>query len=133
MEVRFLTEKDYDKLCEWWKWWRWTAPTRSSLPNNGIDGIMVSKNGVDICAGFIYRTNSTVCLIEWIVSNPEYKAEGRQFAIEHCINVLCEIGKQEGFSLAFTTLKHQKLINTYSVCGFIKGSEGCTEMIKKLI
>ena len=45
MEVRFLTSDDYDTLSSWWKDWRWTAPPRDMLPEDGLSGVMVHKDG----------------------------------------------------------------------------------------
>ena len=55
MEVRALKNEDYAiTLIKWWKAWRWTPPLKDMLPENGTGGIMVSSNGVDVCAGFLY-------------------------------------------------------------------------------
>ena len=73
LDFRLLNEEDYEIICEWWRWWRWTPVERELLPNNGTGGFMVHSNNVDICAGFLYTTNSNLCHIEWIVSNYEIK------------------------------------------------------------
>lgn len=131
MEFRLLEDSDYDKLCQWWKWWRFSAPPKDTLPHEGKGGIMVSRDGVDVCAGFIYFTNSPICWIEFIVSNPEVK-ENRKEAITFLISELCVLAKRAGVKIAYTSLKSQSLINNYSECEFIIGSSNCTEMIKVL-
>lgn len=131
MEFRLLEDLDYDTLCKWWKWWRFSAPPKDSLPHNGKGGIMVSRDSVDVCAGFIYFTNSNMCWIEFIVSNPEVK-ENRKEAITFLINELSELAKRAGVKVAYTSLKSQSLINNFSECEFITGSSNCTEMIKVL-
>ena len=73
MNTRLLKDEDWDTLCEWWKAWPgWESPPKSLLPDNGKGGLMVEKDGIPIIAGFIYLTNSDACLLEWIVSDPEY-------------------------------------------------------------
>jgi hypothetical protein len=52
-ELRMLTDNDYDMLRSWWKWFRFPAP-KDYLPEDGRGGILVSKNGVPICAGFFF-------------------------------------------------------------------------------
>lgn len=59
--ARVLKEEDYTELISWWKFWRFPAPAQEMLPNNGTCGIMLSKEGINICAGFIYYTNSKMC------------------------------------------------------------------------
>lgn len=93
---------------------------------------MVSSNGADVCAGFVYMTNSKVAWIEFIVSNFHYREKDRKEAIEFLINSLLEVCKQKGLLYAFSTLKSPSLIGMYENCGFQKGSTNTTEMIKIL-
>ena len=132
MEVRYLVEDDYHKLCDWWRDWRWPVVSRDFLPENGTGGLMVSSNGVDVCAGFVYMTNSKVAWIEFIVSNFHYREKDRKEAIEFLIFSLLEVCKQKGLLYAFSTLKSPSLIGMYENCGFQKGSTNTTEMIKIL-
>lgn len=131
--LRWLEEKDYETLCKWWKDWRWTPPARELLPDNGKCGVMVSKDGVEICAGFIYLTNSKFAIVEYVVSNFEVKdKEVRQGAIKLVIDGLSEIGKQEGYKLAFTSLKNPSLQKLYVDRGYQVGSNNTVELIKAL-
>jgi hypothetical protein len=133
MEVRFLNEGDYDVLSSWWKDWRWTPPPRDFLPQDGTGGMMVSKDGIDVCAGFIYFTNSKTAIVEFIVSNFQYKNKDRKEAIEFLISTLTEVAKEtNGCKYIYTSLKNESLINSFSACGYHKGSTGCIEMIKIL-
>ena len=131
MEVRNLIHSDYDEiLVKWWKDWRWTPPPKDMLPQDGRGGLMITKEGIDICAGFIYFTNSSTAWVEFIVSNFQYKDKDRKDAILLLINALSEVAKENGCKYVYTSLKNQSLINYYAECGFEKGSENCTEMIK---
>jgi hypothetical protein len=131
MEVRFLIEEDYDKLSKWWKDWRWTAPPKDMLPQDGLGGLMVSSNGRDVCAGFVYFTNSKTAWIEFIVSDFNYRESNRKEAIEFLINSLIDITKDvNNCKYIYTSLKSQSLIERYKSCGFVEGSTHCTEMIK---
>jgi len=131
MEVRFLDDHDYDVLAQWWKDWRWSAPPKDMLPQDGRGGLMVSKDGEDICAGFVYFTNSKTAWIEYIVSNFQYRQDDRKEAIELLINSLVEVAAEtNGTKYFYTSLKNDNLINRYAECGFQKGSSKCTEMIK---
>jgi len=131
MEVRFLDDRDYDVLSQWWKDWRWSAPPKDMLPQDGRGGLMVSKDGEDICAGFVYFTNSKTAWIEYIVSNFQYRQDDRKEAIELLIKSLVEVAAEtNGTKYFYTSLKNKNLINRYAECGFEKGSNNCTEMIK---
>jgi hypothetical protein len=134
MDVRYLKEDDYDTILKgWWKKWRWTAPSRDMLPQNGSGGIIVSKEGEDICAGFVYFTNSKTAWIEYIISNPSYKNRAdRKEALNMLINVLSVYVEQEGYKYIYTSLKNKHLIDRYAECGFLSGDKNCQEMIKIL-
>jgi hypothetical protein len=133
MEVRFLKENDYDTLSKWWKDWRWTPPPADMLPQNGIGGVMVYKGDTEICAGFVYFTNSKTAWIEFIVSNFQYKDKDRHEAIEMLINVLTKMVQDMGeYKYIYTSLKSKSLIDRYANCGYQLGSTNCNEMIKLL-
>lgn len=132
-KYRWLEESDYEQLCQWWKAWRWTPPHKELLPDNGKCGVMVSKDGVNICAGFIYFTNSKFAIIEYIISNFEIKDKPtRKEALNKLIDTLHKIGKSNGFKMAFTSVKDENLKNVYVNRGYIEGTKNSTEMIKLL-
>lgn len=129
MQARILKEEDYDKLCKWWKDWRWTPPPYDMLPNTGI---MLSSNGRDVCAGFVYFTNSKAAWVEFIVSDFEYRESDRKECLIFLVNTLSELAKENGSKYIYTSLKSKSLIDVYSECGYILGSTNCNEMVKIL-
>ncbi len=81
--IRKLKESDWDTLVKWWDSWpEQMAPPKTFLPENDTGGLIVEKDKQPIVAGFLYFTNSQAVLLEWIVSNPEYRDTDRQEAIE---------------------------------------------------
>jgi hypothetical protein len=130
---RILEKGDYENtLVKWWRDWRWTPPPKDMLPQEGTCGIMVSKGDIDVCAGFIYLTNSSTAWVEYIVSNFEYKEKDRKSAIELLIETLSLIAEDKGCKYIFTSLKNNLLMDSYKECGYVVGSTNCTEMIKKV-
>ncbi len=130
-KARILTEDDYDMLSPWYKWHRFPQPPKDCLPNNGLGGIMITKDGIDIVAGYLYFTNSKMTWLEFIVSNPKYKENDRKEAIEFLINELSEIAKSKGFSVVFTSVKKEGLINRYLACGFTDAGKA-SELVRML-
>ncbi len=132
-KVRLLEEGDYENtLLGWWKDWKWDAPAKDFLPEEGLGGMMVSKGDVDICAGFLYFTNSRAAWCEFVVSNKNYKEDDRSLAIKFLLDSLLEMGRWKGVKYVYTSLKNDSLIEKYKDCGYIQGSTGCTELIKVL-
>jgi hypothetical protein len=126
---RWLEESDYPELCKWWKAFRFPAPAQHLLPDNGRCGIMISKDGVNICAGFLYFTNSSFALCEYVVSNFEYKNEDRHDALAVLYSSIEKQAKKEGYSVLFSTVNHPSLINKMESFGWKKGS-ATQEMVK---
>lgn len=133
---RLLEFSDYEELCRWGQFWKFPLPPLKFLPSDGksLGGIMiVDEDDVNLCAGFIYETNSAVAWMEYIVSNPNIRDRTlRGQSINQLIEFLCEFSKQKGFEYIFTTVKNDNLINRYLNNGFMKGTVGSTEMIKIL-
>lgn len=132
MEVRLLKDGDYENtLVKWWEDNNFTAPPKGNLPDNGRGGFMVHKGEVDICAGFLYQTNSKTAWIEFIVADSHYRESDRGEAIELLVNVISIKAREAGYTNIYTTLTHVGLMARYKKCGYIKG-EKCTAMIKIL-
>lgn len=131
--IRLLKDSDYDDtIAGWWKDWGGLAPPKDSLPLNGTGGFMVSKGGVDICAGFAYFTNSGIAFCEFVVSNFNYREEDRKQAIETLIDTISEASRNAGYKYMWVSSFNKNLVKRYEACGYIKTQEDCVEMIKKL-
>jgi len=130
-EARWLEESDLTELNKWWEAFRFPAPTKSMLPDNGKCGVMISKGDINICAGFIYFTNSGFALFEYVVSNFDYKNKDRKEALCLLYEKAELIAKVEGCSYLFSTVKNQTLINKMKDFGWTKGSS-TTEMVKPI-
>jgi|TARA_B110000977_G_scaffold33369_1_gene44469 hypothetical protein len=129
LKLRRLEESDYDTLVTWWKDWKWEAPPRDFLPENGTGGFMVSNNDSDICAGFIYLTNSKIAWIEFIISDKQYKEEDRNEAIQFLINSLSGVAEETGAKYGYAILKNKSLMKYYEEANFTVTSDKNTEMI----
>jgi len=134
MYIRKLEHKDYDEiLTKWWKDWRWSAPPRDFLPEDATGGLIIYDEEVPVCAGFVYMTNSKVGWVEFIVSNMDYKdKENRRLYLSTLVDSLGNVLKSVGAKYTYVSLKNDSLINIYEELGYVKGSQGCLEMIKQL-
>ncbi len=126
---RWLEESDYKELCKWWKAFRFPAPAIEMLPDRGKCGIMISKGDVNVCAGFIYYTNSSFALCEYVVSNFEYKEKDRVEALKKLYKTIEFVARDEGYKLLFSTVRNEHLIKKMESFGWEAGSK-TQEMIK---
>ena len=130
---RPLKEEDYDVICSWWKWWRWSVLPKTALPHDGKGGFMVEKNGKPIVSAFLYLTNSSIALLEWIVSNPNYKESDRKDAIELLINESEKFCKtMGGIDIIFSIGRNKHLIETHKKLGWVVDKTPSREIIKKI-
>lgn len=132
LNIRRLTENDWDTLCLWWDSWpEWVNPPKDFLPDNGTGGLIVEKD-VPIAAGFIYYTNSKGALFEWVVSNPDYREVDRKDAIELLIKAAEEVCKANGVKYMFTIGRSKPLIEMHKKLGWTV-DKGSSHEITKVI
>lgn len=135
MDIRIAEHTDYEMLREWWGFWRFPAPSIEALPqwsDDSFNGVIASEGGKDLACGFMYTTNSSIVWIEFIVTNPKTTAEERNKAILSVLEELSFSAKESGYSIAFSSIKNENLINKYIENGFSIGTRGTTELIKIL-
>ncbi len=130
--ARKLTEQDYKMLVSWWKWWRWSPPAITLLPDNGTGGLIIEKNNEPIVAGFLYFTNSEMVLLEWIISNPEYKQKDRKDAIEFLIKVSETLCKKQNKKHMFTIGRNKHLIDIHKKLDWHVDNKTSYEIIKNI-
>ena len=129
---RPLNKEDYETICKWWKWWRWPVLPKTALPNNGKGGFMIEKNNKPIVSAFLYLTNSSVVLLEWIVSNPDYRESDRKEAIEMLINKTEEFCKNMDCKHMFSIGRNKHLIDTHEKLGWHVDKKPSREIIKNI-
>ncbi len=133
LNIRMLKDSDWNTLVKWWDAWpEWQAPAKDFLPNNGKGGFIVEKQNEPIVAGFLYITNSKAALLEWIVSNPEYRQNDRQQAIELLINGAENVCKKQGIKYIFSIGRTKQLINTHKKLGYHIDNKPSHEIVKTI-
>ena len=133
MKIRKLTKSDYKTLEKWWKAWDWPPIKKDFLPENGEGGLMVeAKDGTLIVAGFLYMTNSNAVLLEWIISNPEYRENDRDAAITSFILGAEQVVKNAGKKYMFTIGRNKGLINKHKELGWHVDDTPSYEIVKTL-
>ena len=133
LNIRMLKDSDWNTLVEWWDAWPdWQAPAKEFLPENGTGGFIVEKQDQPIVAGFLYTTNSKAALLEWIVSNPKYRENDRQKAIELLIEGAESVCKKQGIKYIFSIGINKHLMETHKKMGYHVDTKPSYEIIKKI-
>tara|TARA_Y100001970_G_scaffold41001_1_gene50578 strand:+ start:1974 stop:2384 length:411 start_codon:yes stop_codon:yes gene_type:complete len=131
--IRKLTENDWDTLVSWWEAWpKWNTPAQDFLPDNATSGLMIEKNNIPIVAGFLYFTNSSAVLLEWIVSNPDYKEKDKKKAIETLVSSAEIFCKNNDKKYMFSIGRNKSLLNIHKQLNWTVDNDPSYEMIKKI-
>ena len=123
MKVRkFDHMADYETLCMWWKQHEWLPVPVQCLPMTGfiVDGL---------AAGFLYKTDSNIAWLEWVVANKESDKEERSKAIDLVVDELILRAKELGYTRIFTSTNNPKLEARYHKHGFGSFDKNVTQMI----
>jgi hypothetical protein len=128
LKIRKLKKEDLETINKWWDAWpKWERPPENFLPDSGL--VVESKEQM-ITAAFIYLTNSKVALLEWFISDPKYREDNRQLAIELIITGAEEMLKTMDYKYLFSITSHEKLIKTQQKLGWSKDEKPSYELVK---
>ena len=118
----FKAEEHFEEVSTWWKFWRWTNhPTPALLSTIGY---IVEKDGLILCAGWLYTTNSGMAFIEFVVKNPFAEEDNSSvlFLIEH----LFQRAVAEGAVIAWSVHKNNFLATMLEQCAFKPAAQNYT-------
>tara|TARA_R110002020_G_scaffold254117_2_gene467857 strand:- start:11619 stop:12038 length:420 start_codon:yes stop_codon:yes gene_type:complete len=110
---RQLKESDWETLQSWWDFWPGVeTPPRDFLPDNGTGGIMIEDNGKPVVAGFIYQTNSSGAMLEWVISSPNYRGKKKRDKALYTLTIsLQTMAKDLGCKIIFANIQVSQIIN----------------------
>jgi len=129
----FEPQRDYATVATWWEKHGWGVLPEDMLPDAGyvvemeVDGKMEAA-----VAGWLYETDSKICLLEWVVGDPDLPSKTRRRAVNILVEKLVDKAKDLGYKVIFTICKHPRLMKTYSEHGFITGDSGMTTFVRRL-
>ena len=126
--IRQITEEDLPILKSWFEHYpEWPMPTRAMLPANGLGGAIID----DMCAAWLFFSNSGFSMIEFAIADPEYREDDRTEKITELLDYLTGKAKEGGAHVCIAWIKNKNLIENYKGAGFIHGGD-CVELIKPL-
>lgn len=133
MNVRKITEDDWEDLVSWWDYWpEWRTPHRDMLPEGGTGGVIIEKNNTKVAACFIFTSNSKTAWLEFVISNPHYKEKDRSDLIEEVITAAETICKNLGYSFVYSVGRNKSLVKKYKKLGWWVDDKPSFEMYKYL-
>lgn len=123
MQIQAYSPLDLEQINHWLELREWPQFEAHVLPKTGF----IIK---DTAVGFLYKTDSSFCLMEWLVTNPLKSSEERDKALNQVIEALVQNAKDSGFKLIFSSLSDQGLVKRYTNSGFIVTDNNMTNLIR---
>jgi len=108
--IRSVRLDDYEYINEWWVSIGDEPPALSMLPDGGLGGVLVEKNGKPIAVVYLYLTNSSVGYIANAIANPNYKSRDRFELITRLIDECVRRGAAVGCSMVWATSQSKGII-----------------------
>lgn len=121
--VRY-TRKDIALIREWYLDREMNPPTTDEFPTVGF--IVES-----IAAGFLYKTDSSICLFEGVITNKECSAKQRNEALCLIAIAVLKAAKDFGFKKIFAFSEEETMIQRARELGFSIGVKH-QSMVKEL-
>jgi hypothetical protein len=102
MIVRYKPKQHYKAIASWFHAHGLEAPVQDRLPEVGF----IVDNRV---AGWIYRTDSTVAMIDWVISNPFTLPSERRMSLKKLAGVLVDTAVALGYPDVIFTTTHENI------------------------
>ena len=95
--IRPIKVEDFIDLIKWWEHYEHVdVPSSDLLPNGGLGGLVIEKEGKVLIASFMYLTNSSMGYLDHLISDPDYKGKDKHQMIwdlqEACTKRLLQQG-----------------------------------------
>ena len=132
LNVRTLTEKDYELLTKWWLDWGWDPVPQDMLPDNGKSGIMIQNGDKPIIAGFLFWSNSNMVWFDWIISDKKCSKIARAKALVTLLQLVEEMVKQAGKKYIITVSDNKSLISTFKKKNWYVDKDPLHKIMKKV-
>lgn len=118
MKIRpFNPVYDYGTVAAWWTAHKWPVLPKIALPPTGF--VVVDADDKMFCAGWLYKTDSPISALEWIVADPLATPEERDSALDVLIEALIAKAHEFKKPMIFTSVVHPKLLDRLLKHGFI--------------
>ena len=125
MALRRFQPEDYEEVSQWWRAHGWAPVPLQALP---VTGLIVPG----IAAGWLYKTDSSLAWLEWLVTNPNAAGEARHAALNEVIEAALKEAEIGGAAAVFTSLSDKSLLGRYQRHGFVVSDTGMTNMVRVL-
>ena len=117
--IRPVIVEDYATLIKWWESYdHIEVPESHMLPNGGLGGFVVEREGRLLAAGFLYFTNSSLGYVDYLISDPNYKGRDRFEIITSLIEACSEEALKQGCRLTWAMTSYKGIVKRCEKLGY---------------
>jgi hypothetical protein len=104
------------------------------LPEQALPktGVLCYEDEAPVCAGFLYKTDSSMAWVDWVISDQDYDASMRKEAVSILMSRLLQIAKELGFSAVMTAAATEGYQQHCEGKGFVLTNDNVNLMLKRL-
>lgn len=113
-----------------WERYGWTAPSQDILPRNGF--VAVSALGRVVGAAFVYLSQESMALLDWVVADPSALEISRGRAVHKTVQACKALALKEGKKVLYTVTANEALLRAYERMGFNDMEKNATTMAMSL-
>lgn len=126
VELRYADlDRDYLTLSSWCQARGLAPPIRRFMPPTGLIALV---EGVEVCAGFLFKSDANAAILGDIIANPKATGEMRDAALTSIIDALAAIAKSQGFGMICCSTKIPKLLERFKHHEFSVSEDGMTHL-----
>ena len=117
--IRDFEKKDYPRLAAWWTAQNCLIPDEEFLPPTGL---IIERDDIPMCAGFLFKTDAKIAIMNHIVANPERVSSSvdRGLALRMLIAALMDEARECKMKMVTAASNIEKLNQRYLSMGFFK-------------
>ena len=117
--IRPVRVEDYPTLIKWWEHYKdIEVPDSGLLPNKGLGGFVVEKEGKIIAAAYVYLTNSDIGYVDYLISDPDYMNRDRYEMIIDLIQTCSEVALEEGCRMVWAMTTYKGVVSRCQELGY---------------
>jgi len=124
----FNGEENFKEFTKWWEFWRWKDRVDPQILSD--IGFVIEKDGLNLCAGWLYTTNSLIASIEFIVANPFAPKEEVNISLDFLIECLSQRALKEGKRLVMTTINNPALAKRLEKLGYVESGKDLKQYMR---
>jgi hypothetical protein len=129
MKLRdYKGKEDFEEFKRWWEFWRWKDRVDPQILSD--IGFVIEKDGLNICAGWLYTTNSLIASIEFIVANPFAPKEDVDEGLDFLLECLSQRALKEGKRLVMTTINNPSLAKRLERLGYVESGANLKQYMR---